>query len=127
MLNLTTLVGRWTADQKANGMRQKPTRRRRVGRPAAGVREGEMVKNYPQLSVRIPPDARLKLIALSKVCCIPQWRLVLNAVKFYVRDQSPHVRQLIDRIADERSTRAVRRRSKALPASSAAHQAPPRR
>ena len=107
-------------------MRQKPTRRK-IGRPAAGVREGEMVKNYPQISVRIPPDARLRLIALSKVCRVPQWRLVLNAVNCYMSAQSPDVRQLIDRIADGRSTRAIRHRSKELPVSAAAHQAWPRK
>jgi len=30
--------------------------RRRAGRPPAGAREGEKVKDYPQLSVRVPHE-----------------------------------------------------------------------
>ena len=28
--------------------------RRRIGRPPAGARDGEKVKDYPQLSIRLP-------------------------------------------------------------------------
>ena len=39
--------------------------RRRIGRPPAGARVGEKVKDYPQLSIRLPGDVKAKLQALS--------------------------------------------------------------
>ena len=47
-----------------------------------------MVKNYPQVSLRLPPETRSMLTALSAACGIPQWRIVVDAVNQYVRDQS---------------------------------------
>src|SRR5262249_34794030 len=37
------------AENRVNG-------RRRAGRPPAGAREGEKVKDYPQLSIRVPVE-----------------------------------------------------------------------
>jgi hypothetical protein len=92
------------------------------------MREGEMVKNYPQLSVRVPPDARRKVIALSTVCGLPQWRVIFDAVDCYLHGQPADVRHLVERIVAGRSTRAVRQQNKALAPSSAAHrQRVPRR
>lgn len=58
---------------------------RRVGRPPAGDR-GERVKDYPQVSFRLPKAARDKLIALSQVRKQPQWRLIVESVECYLRD-----------------------------------------
>ena len=49
--------------------------RRRAGRPPAGAREGEKVKDYPQLSIRVPAEIKAKLQALSLVSAQPQWRV----------------------------------------------------
>jgi hypothetical protein len=68
-------------------MRRKDTKAAKVGRPAAGLRDGEMVKDYPQLCVRVPPDVRKKLIALSKMQRQPQWRVMIQALDCYVRAQ----------------------------------------
>jgi hypothetical protein len=57
----------------------------RVGRPPAGDR-GERVKDYPQVSVRLPKASRDKLLALSKVRKQPQWRLIVESVECYLRD-----------------------------------------
>jgi hypothetical protein len=57
----------------------------RVGRPPAGDR-GERVKDYPQVSFRLPKTARDKLVALSKVRKQPQWRLIVDSVECYLRD-----------------------------------------
>lgn len=57
----------------------------RVGRPPAGDR-GERVKDYPQVSFRLPKDSRDKLVALSKVRKQPQWRLIVESVDCYLRD-----------------------------------------
>ena len=35
--------------------------RRRAGRPPAGAREGEKVKDYPQLSIRVPLEMKGKI------------------------------------------------------------------
>ena len=56
----------------------------KVGRPPAGV-GGQRVKDYPQVSVRLPTDARDKLWALSKVRRQPQWRIIVESVDCYLR------------------------------------------
>ena len=58
---------------------------KRVGRPPAGDR-GERVKDYPQVSFRLPKASRDKLVALSKVRKQPQWRLIVESVECYLRD-----------------------------------------
>jgi len=57
----------------------------RVGRPPAGE-AGERVTDYPQVSVRLPAEARDKLLALSQVRGQPQWRLIVESVECYIRD-----------------------------------------
>jgi hypothetical protein len=59
--------------------------RSKVGRPPAGDR-GERVKDYPQVSFRLPKVSRDKLVALSKVRKQPQWRLIVDSVECYLRD-----------------------------------------
>jgi predicted DNA-binding protein len=61
----------------------------RVGRPPAGDR-GERVKDYPQVSFRLPKTSRDKLVALSKVRKQPQWRLIVESVECYLRDLPRH-------------------------------------
>ena len=58
---------------------------RKVGRPPAGD-DGERVKDYPQVSFRLPTEARDKLLALSQVRKQPQWRLIVESVECYLRD-----------------------------------------
>lgn len=60
---------------------------RRIGRPPAGAREGEKVKDYPQLSIRLPADVKAKLQALSVVTSRPQWRLISDAIECYLRER----------------------------------------
>jgi len=57
----------------------------RVGRPPAGD-GGERVKDYPQVSFRLPTSARDKLVALSQIRRQPQWRLIVESVECYLRD-----------------------------------------
>lgn len=61
------------------------SRERKVGRPPAGDR-GERVKDYPQVSVRLPARVRDKLLALSHVRQQPQWRLIVESLECYLRD-----------------------------------------
>ncbi len=61
---------------------------RRSGRPPAGVRKGERVKDYPQTSLRLPPEVKTKLFALSRVSGTPQWRVVSAALECFFRERS---------------------------------------
>jgi hypothetical protein len=60
----------------------------RSGRPPAGVRKGERVKDYPQTSLRLPPEIKAKLYALSRVAGAPQWRVVSAALECFFRERS---------------------------------------
>jgi hypothetical protein len=62
-------------------LRAKRARTSKGGRPPAGIRQGERVRDYPQLSVRIPPDIRATVQALSTMRGQPQWRIVVDALK----------------------------------------------
>ena len=68
----------------------------KVGRPPAGV-GGQRVKDYPQVSFRLPADVRDKLWALSKVRKQPQWRLIVESVDCYLRNLPRREQALISR------------------------------
>lgn len=44
------------------------------------------MKDYPQVSFRLPKAVRDKLIALSHLRKQPQWRLIVESVECYLRD-----------------------------------------
>ena len=44
------------------------------------------MKDYPQVSVRLPERVRDKLLALSHVRQQPQWRLIVESLECYLRD-----------------------------------------
>jgi hypothetical protein len=67
------------------------------GRPPAGD-GGERVKDYPQVSFRLPMPVRHKLVALSKVRQQPQWRLIVESVECYLRDLPREERAQIARL-----------------------------
>lgn len=72
------------------------THRRRPGRPPAGAREGERVKDYPQLSIRVPLEMKARLNALSAVTGLAQWRVVVEAIDCFLDDLPPNDRELVD-------------------------------
>jgi hypothetical protein len=76
-----------------------PNQRRRIGRPPAGAKEGEKVKDYPQLSIRLPGDVKAKLQALSVIAARPQWRIITDAIDCYLRERSEPERRMVDEIA----------------------------
>ena len=53
------------------------------------MRKGERVKDYPQTSLRLPPEIKAKLHALSHVAGTPQWRVVTAALECFFRERSP--------------------------------------
>jgi predicted DNA-binding protein len=79
---------------------------RRIGRPPAGARDGEKVKDYPQLSIRLPAEVRAKLQALSVIESRPQWRVITEAIDCYAKGRSDAERRLIAELAGRSGARA---------------------
>jgi CheY-like chemotaxis protein len=77
-----------------------PTDRKRPGRPPAGIREDELVSDYPQLSIRVPPEVRRRMQALSAVSGRPQWRVLSDAIDTYIRNQPEEHQRLIEKLMD---------------------------
>ena len=70
--------------------------RRRAGRPPAGAREGERVKDYPQLSIRVPIEMKARLNAISAVTGLSQWRVIVEAIDCLLGDLDATDRKLVD-------------------------------
>jgi hypothetical protein len=83
---------------------------RRIGRPPAGAKAGEKVKDYPQLSIRIPMDVKAKLHALSLVEARPQWRVITDAIDCYANGRSESEQRLVRELASRTRGRASRTR-----------------
>ena len=73
--------------------------RRRVGRPPAGE-DGEKVKDYPQLSIRVPLEFKARLNALSAVTGLSQWRVIMKAIMCFSDDLSKRERALVDGLSE---------------------------
>ena len=73
--------------------------RRRAGRPPGGARPGEKVKDYPQVSLRIPPILKSQLYALSILRAKPQWRVLIDAVECLMRELPDAERRRVQEIA----------------------------
>jgi hypothetical protein len=78
------------------GDKRVNTHRRRAGRPPAGAKEGERVKDYPQLSIRVPMEMKARLNALSAVTGLAQWRVIVEAIDCFVSDLPATDRELVD-------------------------------
>jgi predicted DNA-binding protein len=76
------------------------SRRRRAGRPPAGAKAGERVKDYPQLSIRLPLEMKARLNAVSAVTGLAQWRVVVEAIDCFVSDLPPTDRELVDGLSE---------------------------
>ena len=92
-------------------MTPKVKESRRIGRPPAGARAGEKVKDYPQLSIRLPSEVKATLQALSLIAGRPQWRIITDAIDCYLRERPEAERRIVEdliRRARARSARARR-------------------
>jgi predicted transcriptional regulator len=87
--------------------KQRTTIARRTGRPPVGARAGEMVRDYPQMSVRLPPDIKARLNALSTVLGRPQWRIISAAIMCYDRELSSEDRRTVDSLLQRRGRSAT--------------------
>jgi predicted transcriptional regulator len=47
-----------------------------------------MVRTYPQVSLRLPPETKAKLQALSAVGATSQWRIVTAALECFFQQRS---------------------------------------
>ena len=74
---------------------RKSRERRRVGRPPAGAKDGEKVKDYPQLSIRVPVEFKARLNALSAVTGLAQWRVIVEAINCFNDDLPKSERDLV--------------------------------
>jgi hypothetical protein len=87
-----------------------PKQRPRIGRPPAGARAGEKVKDYPQLSIRLPGDVKAKLHALSLIGSRPQWRIISDAIECYLRDRPEGEQRMVDDLVGRSRLRSLRAR-----------------
>jgi predicted transcriptional regulator len=91
-------------------LKAAPHEHRRIGRPPAGARDGEKVKDYPQLSIRLPDEVKAKLQALSVLAARPQWRIITDAIECYLRERPAAERRMVDELADRSRARTSRSR-----------------
>lgn len=75
--------------------------KRRAGRPPAGARDGERVKDYPQLSIRVPIEMKARLNALSAVTGLSQWRVIVEAIDCFWSDLPPTDRELVKGLSEQ--------------------------
>jgi hypothetical protein len=83
-------------------MEQAHRRTRRSGRPPAGARPGEKVKDYPQLTVRVPPDMKVKLGALSILQSKPQWRIIFESIECFIQSLPASEQRMIQELIKRR-------------------------
>ena len=88
--------------------RKQSKETRRIGRPPAGAREGEKVKDYPQLSIRLPADARATLQALSLISARSQWRVITDAIDCYLHDLPDSQQQMVHELVGRARGRSMR-------------------
>jgi hypothetical protein len=66
------------------------------------------VKDYPQLSIRLPGDVKARLHALSLIASRPQWRIITDAIDCYLRERPEAGRRMVDELAGRSRARATR-------------------
>src|ERR1043165_9414694 len=76
--------------RSARVRRQKP-----AGRPRKGLRPGERVRDYPTVTVRLPPDARVLLKALCTHLDLPLWQAIRHLTICFVRALPPSQRRAV--------------------------------
>jgi len=69
--------------------------RKKRGRPRGGVRPGERLRDYPVLTVRVPPDTRAMFTALCTRRRVPRWMMLRHLIVCFVRNLPAHERRRI--------------------------------
>src|SRR5258708_3289406 len=75
----------------------------RVGRPPAGASAGEKGKDAPELSVRVPPDIKTRVCAVSHVRRTSQGHIITDAIECYFRDLPAAERAIVEDLIHRRS------------------------
>jgi hypothetical protein len=65
---------------KTGRRRRKGKPRGMTGRPPTGVRPGERLTDYKQVTVRLPPETVAQLENLSARLARPQWKVMCDAI-----------------------------------------------
>jgi hypothetical protein len=60
-------------------MKAKPIHRRKAGRPPGGV-GGQRVRDYPQVSIRVPPKLYAQLAELSRSTGLSRLEIFIRAI-----------------------------------------------
>ena len=58
------------------------------------------MKDYPQLSLRLPTEIKARLNALSAVTGLAQWRVVVQGIECIFKDLPASERELVDGISE---------------------------
>jgi predicted DNA-binding protein len=90
-------------------MAKVPKGTRRIGRPPAGARAGEKVKDYPQLSVRLPDDVKAKLQALSVISGRPQWRVITDSIECFLQERPEAERRMVHELVGRSRSRSQKK------------------
>jgi predicted DNA-binding protein len=53
------------------------------------------VKDYPQVSIRVPQEMKTRLNAVSAVTGLAQWRVIVEAIDCYVEEMAPRDRERV--------------------------------
>ena len=85
------------------------TQPRRIGRPPAGARAGEKVKDYPPLSIRLPGDVKAKLQALSVITGRPQWRLISDSIECFLKDRPDAEQRMVTELVGRSRSRGFKK------------------
>ena len=84
------------ARRRMNGNRPG---KRPQGRPRGGRRPGDRVRDYPTLTIRVPPETRAMLKALSAQQSLPLWQMLRHLTVCFVRDLPASQRRSILRVS----------------------------
>lgn len=71
----------------AHAESSRPARPR--GRPTAGLHDGESVRDYPTLTLRLPSETRALLHALADAADLPLWRFLHDRAHDYLAGLPP--------------------------------------
>jgi hypothetical protein len=73
-------------------MKTKKHERRKAGRPPGGV-NGQRVRDYPQVSIRVPPKLYAQLAALTRSTGLSRLEIFVRALDCYEQSLRPQRRR----------------------------------
>jgi hypothetical protein len=91
-------------------MAKVPKESRPIGRPPAGARAGEKVKDYPQLSIRLPAEVKTRLQALSVISGRPQWRLITDSIECFLRQRPEAEQRMVEELVGRSRSRSFKKK-----------------